>query len=482
MPAESPEIYPPTFGPVSQAFIDDEHSRFPAIVGPVGSGKSTAACYKLMRMACAIDPCRDGVRRSRSIIVRNSYRELVDSSMRTFFKVVPQQLGELSKSDFTFRIKTETLDAEFCFRSFDTAADLGKLLSTEYSFGLLSEARELPVDLFDMLPARLRYPSQIDVPGFTGKAIIESNPGDPSHWMYDNYVERHVDGCTLYMQPSGLSEHAENVANLPPNYYQTISAGKAPAWVDCFVHAKWVFYGTDMPVFPEFIQSIHVAREPIPISRNLPLLAGLDFGLTPAAGFIQIAPSGQYRVVGELCTTNMGALQFGAELKAWLLREYGTTHIDIIGDPAGEQRSQTDMVTPYDILARHGINARPAHTNDWTIRRETLARLLTGRDMAGDPALIVSPVCKTAIRGLSGDYRYQRMQVSGSARFAEKPIKTASSHICEAIGYGLLGCGEDQQVVGGYDRIVANTYTSAETAHTLSGYRRKRSAANTEEP
>ena len=474
--SELGNLSPPDFGPVASAFVASK-SSVPVLIGPVGSGKSSAACYKIMRMALSTPPCLDGMVRSRTFIARNSYRELVDSTIKTFFTWVPKALGTWRPSDFTFTISAGNQHHEFVFRSFDTAQDLGKLLSTEYSYFYFSEARELPVELFDMIPARLRYPSQKQCPGFVGSGVIESNPSDPSHWLYTYFVEGSGIGYELFQQPSGLSEKAENTKNLPPNYYANISVGKPQQWVDCFVHGKWVFYGNDLPVFPEFVHSIHVSRETLVPSKNLPLFVGLDFGLTPAAAIFQQHPSGQYRVIDELCTTNMGAARFGRELRKLLNERYAGLQATITGDPAGDQRAQTDEYTPYSMLAKAGIEAMPASTNDWTIRRETLARLLVARDMAGEPAILLSPDAKVLVRGLSGDYRYQRIQASGSARFSETPIKSPSSHVCEAFVYGLMGANEDRHLTGdpeweGKIKEDLGRFYQGDTQQPMRGYKR----------
>lgn len=439
----------PEFGAVASSFI---RSTAPVrvLTGPVGSGKSSAAAFALAQLAIATRPGRDGVRRSRSIIIRNTYRELEDSCLKTWFRWVPRELGHWHPSDMRFSIAIPGRHShDFMFRAFDSAGDVGKLLSTEYSYAWLSEARELPEELIHMLPARLRYPTQRDCPGFRGSILIESNPSDLSHWLYKMTAEERGEGWDCFAQPSGLDPAAENLANLPPNYYRNLVAGRPPMWVDCFVHGKWVFYSSDLAVFPEWIQSRHVAPAPILPIPGQRVIVGMDFGLTPAAAFVQRAPSGQYRVIDELCTDNMGARRFGDEARHLLNTRYRGCESEIWGDPAGTGRAQSDESTPYQMLAAAGIDAAPTHTNDWTIRREAVASLLTGNCMDGGPALIVSPTCKVLMRGMAGDYRYQRIQVSGTARYSQIPVKSASSHICDALEYAMLGAGEDIRVMGG---------------------------------
>lgn len=462
-------------GPVARAFIDAA-GPVVAIVGPVGSGKSSAAAFKLARMAVNIKPCRDGVKRSRSIIVRNTYRELEDSCIKTFFHWVPRGLGEWRPGDMEFRIRVPGRhEHSFMFRAFDSVGDVGKLLSTEYSAAWLSEARELPEELIHMLPARLRYPSQSQCPGFAGSILIESNPSDVSHWLYRTGVEAKPEGWQMFQQPSGMSEAAENTDNLPDGYYRGLIAGRPASWVDCFVHGKWVYYSNDAPVFPEFAHARHVAESKLEPIAGAGVIVGLDFGLTPAAVFLQRAPSGQYQAIDEICTDNMGAARFGAEVSRMLATRYRNAGaVEIWGDPAGEQRAQTDETTPYQLLAAAGVDAAPVHTNDWTIRREAVARLLSGSCMGGGAALVVSPACKILTRGLSGDYRYQRIQVSGTARYSQQPVKSASSHVCDALEYALLGAGEDRALFGNQwdEQVSARLAAQRGDSGPSLGYRR----------
>jgi len=436
------------FGPVASAFIQSD-APVSVIVGPVGSGKSSATVIKLMRLILGTPPGADGVSRSRTIIVRNTYRELEDSVIKTFFAWVPQSSGEWSPGSLTWRLDVPgRCQHNVMFRSFDSAGDVGKLLSTEYSYGMLSEARELPEELIHMLPARLRYPTQRDVPGFRGRVLIESNPSDQAHWLYRQALEQKTEGWQIFEQPSGLAANAENLENLPTGYYESLIAGRPLSWVDCFVHGKWVFHSSDLAVFPEWINSRHVSARPLAPVPGAQVIVGLDFGLTPAAAFIQRGPSGQYQVISEIVTDNMGAARFAAEIKHELATQFAGCEAEIWGDPAGEQRAQTDETTPYQILAKGGINAMPVNTNDWTTRRETVAGLLSSNDMAGNAALVVSCACKVLMRGMAGDFRYARIQVAGTARYSQKPNKSSSSHICDALGYALVGAGEDSRVFG----------------------------------
>jgi hypothetical protein len=144
----------------------------------------------------------------------------------------------------------------------------------------------------------------------------------------------------------------------------------------------------------------------------------------------------------------MGALQFGRLLAEKIRHEYSGHDIEFWGDPSGENRAQTDKTTPFQVLLAEGVAAVPTYTNDFTIRREAVANLMTRMTMTGEPAFLVSPKCKMLRKGLGGGYRYRRVQVAGDERYMDKPDKNMYSHICEALQYAAVGAGKGTNILG----------------------------------
>ena len=92
-----------------------------------------------------------------------------------------------------------------------------------------------------------------------------------------------------------------------------------------------------------------------------------------------------------------------------------------------------------------GVSLTPAPTNDFTLRRESVAKLLTTLTMLGRPQLVISPKCRMLRKALAGGYKYRRLNTSGSDRYSEKPDKNMYSHVAEALQYLCIGLGH------GYD-------------------------------
>ena len=157
------------------------------IRGPVGSGKSTGCCWEIQRRAGeqVIDPT-DGKRHSRWAIVRNTYRELSDTTLKTWLDWFPESLfGAFHRGDMAHRIETDELSLEVLFRALDRPDDVKKVLSLELTGAWVNEAREVPKSIVDALGDRVgRYPSRRRG-GCTWRGVImDTNAPDDDHWWY----------------------------------------------------------------------------------------------------------------------------------------------------------------------------------------------------------------------------------------------------------------------------------------------------------
>jgi hypothetical protein len=390
----------------------------------------------------------DGIARARWLVTRNSYRELADTTLKSFWDwFPPETLGEWRAGDMTQLISAPGLEAEIIFRSLDRPDSIRKLLSLELSGAYVNEAREIPLSVVQMIEGRLgRYPA-VRLGGDGRKALLlDTNPPDAGHWWPEVFERERPEGWEQFVQPSGLAKDAENIENLPPRYYQDLLAGKSEEWVNVYVHGKYGYLQDGRPVHPEFLASVH-AVDAIEWDGS-PVLVGLDFGRTPAAAICQRAPGGGLEQIAELVTENMGASSFAMELRKLLAGRYQGKLAGIWGDPSGDGGGTEDE-TVFQILRRNGVPAIPAPSQDPLIRRESLDGMLRRITIAGVPAYRVSlRDCPVTVKGLSGFFRYRRMWVGGlEPRFQDAPDKNTWSHVCEALEYLCVGIGEGTSVI-----------------------------------
>ena len=152
--------------PTTAAFHADDHF-VRALMGPIGSGKSVACCIEMWIKSLAQEPDAEGIRKTRWVVARNTYRELMDTTIQTFFDWFPQSMGVFKKMDMKFLVDVPLPDGtiahvEFFFRAMDKPDDVKKLLSLELTGGFLNEAREIPKQIMDMLIGRLGQLSKKD--------------------------------------------------------------------------------------------------------------------------------------------------------------------------------------------------------------------------------------------------------------------------------------------------------------------------------
>lgn len=442
---------------ISRFHLSD--AKFRGILGPVGSGKSTACCWEIYRRANEQQPNAAGIRKTRWTVIRNTYRELKDTTIKTWLDWFPEDVcGAFNWSDMAHKVKFGDVEFEVMFRALDKPKDVKKVLSLEVTGAWVNEAREIPKSIIDALDDRVgRFPARKDG-GCTWRGIIaDTNPPDDDHWWFNMAEVERPDGWEFFRQPGGLVEregkfyanpNAENLENLEADYYINRKAGKSLDHVRVYYAAQYGFTIDGKPVYTEYADATHCAEKDIPVVKNLPVYIGIDFGLTPAAVFGQRLPNGRWIWVDELVTEDMGISRFAELLLPKMNEDFAGHDFIITGDPAGEQRAPTDEKTVFQILKGKGVPALPAETNDFTLRRESVATALN-RMVDGKPGLIISPKCKVLRKGMAGGYCYKRLQVVGQERYHEKPDKNKFSHVCEAGQYLMIGGGEGKTVLSG---------------------------------
>lgn len=220
------------------------NARVRAIVGPIGSGKSSGCCVEVLRRASEQKPHK-GLRATRAVIIRNTYRELEDTTRKTFEQWIPEAIGKWSEKDFTFTIDKPLADGtrlhcEVLFRALDRPEHVKKLLSLELTFAYINEARQVPKAILDMLGGRVgRYPAMKDGgPSWYG-IWMDTNPWHTGHWGYKLFSKERPEGFELFEQPDALGPQAENLENLVPGYYVDQQAGKDTEWINEYLRAKY---------------------------------------------------------------------------------------------------------------------------------------------------------------------------------------------------------------------------------------------------
>lgn len=351
--------------PTVADFISSE-TFYNFICGPVGSGKTVGIIMKILYHATRQRPSpHDGIRRTRFVVVRNTMPQLKDTTLKSFFSwFTPSVAGNWISSVNTFVFKFNDVECEVLFRPLDTPDDVGRVLSLEVTGAILDEFVEIPKDIVEALSGRCgRYPPEKDGGPTWHGMWGATNPGNEDSWWYawlyenwndiqnrDGTVEKGEDAkkrlFTYFEQPSGLSDEAENIDNLPGKraYYDNLVVGKTDAWIEQYVKVNWGFSLRGQPVWPAFRKEMHVSRRPLSILPGVPILIGFDAGLTPSAILGQMDTHGRVLVLRELVSAGMGARRFCRERLLPILNTFPTgTEFSLVGDPrsrSGHRRTR----------------------------------------------------------------------------------------------------------------------------------------------
>lgn len=280
----------------STGFFIARHNGCVFVTG--NSGTSSAGCMRIWLQACEQEPDFDGVRRSRWIVTRDTYKELRETTIRTWLEWFPEnewgvfiraepgyhQLRKYKNGSWHLRDHPSgdgtKVDCEVIFLAIPDA-DVAEavLASYEITGFFRNEAQFCEKAIIDELLSRCsRYPSMKNGPGATWYGgFADMNAPVEGHWIpymrgdlpipAELSEEERADfdkpeDWEFLIQPPGLIEvrdddgkvkyqpnpRAENQANLRESYLDKIK-GKPKSWIDRRVMNKVGLYVHGKPVY-----------------------------------------------------------------------------------------------------------------------------------------------------------------------------------------------------------------------------------------
>ena len=331
-------------------------------------------------------------------------------------------------SESTIYLKWRDIASEIHLIPLDDERDQQRLLSAQLTGIWVNEFPEIDPSLFPAMAGRVgRYPSSAAGGASWFGIIADGNfPTEGGEWHELLELNRPPD-WDVWKQPGGLSEGAENLANLLQtpetlklsvddpariaqgrSYYERLSRQHSPAWRRRYVDAEYGDDPSGTAVYREtFKLHWHVADALEP-SIGHPFIIGQDFGRNPWSVICQLDAKGRLLVLEEVPGTDVGLeLHLRQNLRPALNKErYMGTPVMIVGDPAGMQRNSSYEETSFDLLRRAGFNAVPAPTNHIDSRLRAVESFLIGSSNAGPALLVDRGRCPTIVRGFAGGYRF----------------------------------------------------------------------------
>lgn len=478
-------------GPIAHSF--SESTEFvTGIMGPVGSGKTTAALMKIIKVAAVQRPSPvDGVRRCKALVLRDTFVNIKRTILPTWHGWFPEKMGQWvggppAQHRLTFDLGNGPIEliVDFMGIGDDTIENL--LRSYEMTCFYVNEVDLLSFDVLSFLMTRLgRYPSKLHGGPTWYGGWMDFNAPEQDHWLHDLFIDKVLpgtdgqvaEGFKLFRQPGGTDPGAENIGNLVDGYYDRQLRSLSEWAARRMVHNRWGYSRDGKPVYPEFNDSIHVSEKVLEPVKGIPIGIGADAGGTPAAAFGQWMPDGQWRIYAEVATgPGTGPTRF-SELVLQKLAErfpWANPAQDVYGwcDPSaayGGDGEDNDPAWLTKVRRATGINFRPTPTNAPSMRQESVRQPLT-RLIDGRPGFLLCPSAKQLRKGFNSGYHYRKIAVAGATgRFDTKPAKNIFSHLNEACEYLTLGGGHGVAGLLSRERSNRTTMITADSDYDIFG-------------
>jgi hypothetical protein len=463
-------------GPVAQAFYHDDRP-VTCIQGPVGSGKTTTVVYSRLRRARQMPrSVIDGVRRYKLLALRETYRQLWSSTIPSYLETIPKSLGAWSGGrgapvSHTVQFEDEFGPIEWVAEFMAFGDDIiGSMRGIQTVDMWLNEADTVPVETLTTGIGRIkRWPGRRHFEGYApphdswGQIACDMNAPDRDNWTFQVFHDEEGRGrmerdlgiaIGFHDQPGGRAPGAENLTNLPADYYTTQVATMTLAgrgdMVARLVDNRVTWLRAGDPVFRrEFAPAIHVARERIPVDRALPLMIGLDQGFLGAAVVAQKPAPGRWRVLACLMfpRERLMAREFGNRLRDLLDAHFpdmpvGGAWGDMAGEHGASQAADENATWNLMVGKAAGFRVMPQRigSNRLQPRLEAVRAVLESLH-GGEPGLSICPKgpgTDMLIAGLEARYVWKdEIDARGDKR--KTPDKSiAEANVVDALQYLLL--------------------------------------------
>lgn len=435
-----------------------------AIVGPVGSGKTTGAAWEICNLIPWHLYTTYNIKECKFVVVRNTYAELRDTTQSTIFEWFP--FGHFLKQEQKYTLHhpngpTVTL----LFRSCDREQDVKKFKSLEITGYWIDESIEVADTIKRMLKNRIgRYPKMKkalawykerfgEIPPewhIDGEEVFPlprfgletTNPPDvemPTYYQFNWQTD--VPGPIPEQEP--LENHEgfwqpprENEKYLRPGYYNDLMLDykDTPDWIEMYVEGKPGVLVKGKLVYYNFRRDMHQARAPLIWGGSGTLYRGWDnSGNVPACIVVSNPSPMRYHVLKEFCHDKMGIVDF----TKWVVAECNKfyPHADWVdyGDPAGEakfSKKEGGFTSNAQLMAEEGVIVESSEQN-FTARTQAVDGILARID-----GCLIDPGCTRLLNGFLGGYHYKEIGTSGE--FFDDPEKNRFSHIHDAFQYVMV--------------------------------------------
>ena len=427
-----------TKNPAQLGFVSDVENRHMAFVGGLGSGKTWAGGMKSILYSMAYPGSLIGV-------MAPTYRQLRDSTMREFFKLLPDDMIQSwNRSEYELHLKNGT---EILFRSLE---NYDSIRGIEFAMIWIDEGNMISHKAWKVAIGRLRQP------GFPHRSFVTTTPrGKTGNWLYEEFDVKPKNDPKL-SRAIYKARTRDNIANIGEAYIQDLEASYTGDFAKQELMGDFVDI-VEGRVYPEFERQFHVDffGEDIYFQEHLPLYGFWDYGIgdhaalwvaqtvhVPAHESIPYKnpedPDGPWIVrdvqAGNGLVLIDLVLEAGENVDYWIetvqmIEERWKPFDKHMGDPAGEQRTVTTGKSMAQHLREAGIFVRSKKLPTDQGRKSSV-KLLT------EQRLFVSSECEIGITSFT-NYHWP-LDPDGNRRIGSRePVHDWSSHPMDALRYGI---------------------------------------------
>lgn len=369
-----------------------------ALFGGYGNGKSESLCWRAILLGLKFP-------QAIGLIGRDTYPELRDSTIKSFFDVCPP---DLIKSFHKQENKVTLINgAEILFRAFD---DPRKVLSMNLGWFGIDQLEEISEEMYLQLLGRLRNKS-------CRYAFGVGNP-EPG-WVKKRFKDINGQDKDLLLIEATTMENP----HLPTDYVDNLIKNYPDFWVKRYVYGDWnVFEGQ---VFSEFIENRHVI-DPFDVPAAWKREFVIDYGYRNPLACIKIAIDydDNYYVIEEHYEREQVISWHAEKIKAMGYDKKLTCWID--PSCAAKNRTKNNIqVSVIDEFIDEGINPIPANNE--------IAGVMRVNQWFKEDRLKIFRNCVNTIKEV-GSLRWKKVKPDWNRNLPEE-IEDKDDHIVDCIKY-----------------------------------------------
>lgn len=447
-------LLPGTLNPEQAEFVFSK-DRLTGFYGGIGNGKTDGGCLRIM-MHSDLWPG------NRSVVGRLTYRELKDTTEKSFLDMVAQRNGGSLTPGPYVRKFTQNPDSlllrngsEVLFRYMD---NYQSLLSLDVGSFYIDQAEFVAEETYLTMEGRLRWWTPSRMAQFHRKHNNVQKPehygsisGNPAPgWVFQRYK---LNPKEVYRLIEASTE--SNRKNLPPNYIEDLRATNSETWVQRYLDGSWdTFKGQ---IYKNFQRSIHTI-EPLKLPAHWPRFVGWDHGTTNPTAVIWMAVDEEGNIVvyreyyraGEVIATHAEEakkLSRGDNVK----RSEDGQGIIVYMDPSVKGDHDASGRDFMQLYAEMGIFAIPAN-NRVRAGIDKISALMQvdpnrkfprwhpRKGQKGAPRIYFYRDLRALINEIEL-YHWKDLPKGKEANLPEEPDKYLD-HACDALRYGVMAVHE----------------------------------------